>query len=436
MAAPSPGGAAAAERTADHGLTAPPFARALAEAGRARALRGKSRVFVRSAPLPLPPLASVVGWLLVAIAAAGIGFSLHALIAIGRFARQPAPPPVAAEPVSLLKPLHGAEPRLAENLATFLAQDWAGSIEMVAGVQDPDDPAIPALAALPQGPWRQVRLVIDPTPHGANAKVANLVNMAPAASHELLVLSDSDMAVPPDYLHQLAAALARPGVGAVTCLYRGRGDAGFWSVMGAAGVSYAFLPQVLVSRSLGDRRACMGSTIALRRETLAAIGGFARFADVLADDHAIGAAIRAVGGAVAVPRMILAHAATERRLADLWRHELRWATTVREVVSRREYLGIALTQPMVPALLAVALLPRAGLVALALALLARAAVAVRIDRLCGARTAPLWLLPARDALSFAVFLASLFARSVDWRGQRLRIAARGRIEASSEPTPA
>ena len=342
---------------------------------------------------------------------------------------------MAAEPATLLKPLHGAEPRLAENLASFLAQDWAGSIEMVAGVQDAADPALAALELLPQGPWRQVRTVVDATPHGANAKIANLVNMMPAAAHDLLVLSDSDMAVPPDYLPRVAAALAQPGVGAVTCAYRGRGDAGFWSVLGAAGVSWHFLPQVLVGRSLGDRRACMGSTIALRRETLAAIGGFAAFSDILADDHAIGAAVRALGGTVAMPPMVLVHASTERSLAELWRHELRWATTVREVVSRAEYAGVALTQPLVPALLAIPLLPRAGTIALALALLARAAVVLRVSRLCGARTAPLWLLPLRDALSFAVFLASLTARSVDWRGQRLRIVAKGRIEAPSEPAP-
>ena len=372
---------------------------------------------------------AVLGWLPLALAVAAVGYTVHAIVAVRRFARTPPPPPAPPEPVTLLKPLHGGEPRLAANLATFLDQDWPAAVQMVAGTNRPDDPALAVARALPG----TVALRTDAAPLGANAKVANLANLLPAAAHDLLVMSDSDMAVPRDYLARVAAALAQPGVGAVTCLYRGRGDAGFWSVLGAAAVSYQFLPQVLVSRSLGDRRACMGSTIALRRSTLAAIGGFEAFADLLADDHAIGAAVRALGRRVAMPPLVLVHAATERSLAELWRHELRWAATVRAVVSPGQYAGIALTQPLPWALLACPLLPRAGLAAVAVALASRAALTLAVDRLARARTAPLWLLPLREALSFAVFAASLFVRSVDWRGQRLRMTGKGRIAGPAEP---
>ena len=374
----------------------------------------------------------IFGWLLLALALAAIGYTVHAIVAVRRFARMPIPAPARPEPVTLLKPLHGSETRLAENLATFLDQDWPASIQMVAGTNRAEDAALAVARALSG----EVAIRTDAPPLGPNAKIANLANLLPAAAHDLLVMSDSDMAVPRDYLRQVAAALAQPGAGAVTCLYRGRGDAGFWSVLGAAGVSYGFLPQVLVSRAMGDVRACMGSTIALRRETLTAIGGFEAFADILADDHAIGAAVRSLGGSVAMPPMVLTHAATERRFAELWRHELRWAATVREVVSASEYAGIALTQPLAWALLAVPILPRTGLVVAAIALILRAVLMVQVDRLCRARTAPLWMLPLRDPLSFAIFIASLFVRSVDWRGQRLRIAGKGRIDAPSEPTPA
>lgn len=371
-------------------------------------------------------LAHLIGWLLVVLATAGIGYSVVALVAINRFARQLPLPAADPEPVTLLKPLHGAEPRLAENLATFAAQDWPAPIEMIAGIQNPGDPA---RLGLPPG----ARLVVDGTPHGANAKVSNLINMLPAARHDLLVMSDSDIAVPRDYLARLAATLAQPGVGAVTCLYRGRGDAGFWSVLAGAAVSYHFLPGVLVSLSLGNARACMGSTIALRRETLARLGGFQAFADVLADDYAIGAGVRALGREVAMAPMVLVHASAETSLAALWRHELRWAATVREVVSWPEYLGLAVTQPLAPALLALPLLPGPASVALGAALLVRTLLVRRIDRWCGERTAPLWLMPLRDLLSAAVFFASFGVRSVDWRGQRLRIADKGRITARSEP---
>ena len=374
----------------------------------------------------------ILGWLLPALAIAAMGYTIHAIIAVRRFARTPPPAPATPEPVTLLKPLHGTEPRLAENLATFLDQDWPAPIQMVAGTNRPDDSALAVARALPG----DVAIRTDAPPLGPNAKIANLANLLPAAAHDLMVMSDSDMAVPRDYLRRIAAALAQPGVGAVTCLYRGRGDAGFWSVLGAAGVSYQFLPQVLVSRAMGDVRVCLGSTIALRRSTLAAIGGFEAFADILADDHAIGAAVRARGGSIAMPPLVLTHAATERSFGELWRHELRWAATVREVVSRGEYAGIALTQPLAWALLAVPILPRAGLLAAATALVLRAVLMMQVDRLCRARSAPLWVLPLRDALSFAVFVASLFVRSVDWRGQRLRIAGEGRIDAPSEPTPA
>lgn len=368
----------------------------------------------------------ILGSVLLLLALAGIGYTVHALIAVGRFARRPAPAAVAGEPVSLLKPLHGAEPRLRENLASFLDQRWDAPVELVAGVQRTDDPAIAAARGLADSPGRSVHCVIDATPHGANAKVANLINLFPAATHDLLVLSDSDMSVPRDYLSQVAGALGQPGVGVVTCLYRGRGDAGFWSRVAAAGVSYGFLPSVVVSLSLGPVRACMGSTIALRRDTLAAIGGFPALADVLADDHAIGAAVRARGQAIAVPPMVLVHAATERSLAEVVRHELRWAATVRDIVSVGERIGLAFTQPVAPALLAALFLPRTGLAALAAALAVRALLWWRVDRWAGA-TAPLWLLPLRDILSTGVFVASLFVRSVDWRGQRLTMIANGRI---------
>jgi ceramide glucosyltransferase len=373
------------------------------------------------------------------LALAGIGYTLAAAILAGRFDRAPRTGPVTAEAVTLLKPLHGAEPRLAENLAGFLDQEWDAPIEMVVGVQRVDDPA---LLAVPMGdngrgpgdlggagggplPVRRIRRVIDPTPHGANRKVANLINMMSAQSHDLIVLSDSDMTVPRDYLATLAGALAEPGVGAVTCVYRGRGDCGRWSELAAAGISYHFIPQLLIGLALGLARPGMGSTIALRRSTLDAVGGFGRFADTLADDYELGEAVRALGLTVVVPPMILVHGCTERSLGEVWRHELRWSATIL-AINPGGHLGTIVTYPVPMALLALPFNPLAGSLMLAVALAARLFMVEKVDRLTGASSGRRRWLPLRDCLSFGVFIASFFVRSVDWRGARLKMDRDGR----------
>ena len=242
------------------------------------------------------------------------------------------------------------------------------AIELIAGANRADDPAL-AVAARLDG---ATILHSDAPPLGANAKITNLAHLLPAATHDLLILSDSDIAVPRDYVARVVATLAMPGVGAVTCLYHGRGDAGFWSRFAAAGISYQFEPSVAVSESLGIHQACMGSTIALRRETLTRIGGFEAFADVLADDHAIGVVVRRLGlTVVPVPGLTIAHGCTETSLGAVWRHELRWAATVR-AANLPAHIGTLLTHPFALALLAVPLLPRAGLAAAATALIVHA----------------------------------------------------------------
>lgn len=364
------------------------------------------------------------------LAAIGCAYALATAIAADRFGKtiRARRGLVPEEAVTLLKPLYGAEPRLAENLATFLDQQWQAPIEMIAGVQRRDDPAAAAIGALCRDhSSAKIVLVSNSRRHGANAKIGNLINMAPSATNDIIVLSDSDMAAPPDYLQRLAHTLAQPGVGAVTCMYRGRGDAGFWSRMGAAGLSYQFLPGVLASIALKAGDVCMGSTIAMRRETLERIGGFERFADILADDHAIGVAVRALGLKVAIAPMVVTHASTEGSFMALARHELRWAATVRDL-NPGGYLGMIATMPLPFAIMALIAAP--GLLTamlLASAIGARLVAAHSIDRMTGSRTAPLWLLPLRDLLSFGIFVASYFVRSVDWRGEQLRMAPQGRI---------
>ncbi|MEO6092007.1 MAG: bacteriohopanetetrol glucosamine biosynthesis glycosyltransferase HpnI [Novosphingobium sp.] len=373
-----------------------------------------------------------LGWLLVAMAAAGSLYTLAAAVVAARYLANRAAPSRRSEAVTLLKPLHGAEPRLFENLSSFLALDHDGPLQLLLGLGRADDPALATIERLRAAyPSARIELIVNATPHGANGKIANLINMTPHAAHPLLVVSDSDIAVAPDYLSRVLAALDPPNVGAVTCAYRGRGDAGFWSRLGAAGLDWQLLPGVLFGVRTGLATPCMGSTIALHAETLAAIGGFPVFADVLADDYAIGAAIRARGLKVAVPPTLVAHGCDDASFAALWRHELRWGATILGVAPLG-YIGQVIAMPLPLALLAAPLLPRAALAMVVAALAARLILATSIGGIARSHPLPLWMLPLRDLLTFAAFLASFFARSVAWRDSGLVLRKDGLIASGPE----
>jgi len=371
---------------------------------------------------------TIIGWLLLALAAVGSGFTIAAANMLLRFFGGPQPRSPHDLPVTVLKPLHGAEPNLVDNLATFLCQDHAGPIQLLCGVQRRDDPAIEAVETLRRRfPAARIDLIIDPTPHGSNGKITNLINMESAIAHDIVVVSDSDMVAPPSYLTAVLAALDQPKVGLVTCLYRGRGDSGFWSRLGAAGVSYRFLPLAAFMTVKGKTgQTCMGSTIALRRRTLDDIGGFKPFADILADDHAIGQAVGALGLVSAIPPLLLTHAACEPSLRDLWRHELRWAATVRALTPPALYAASVITLPLPLALAGLIFHPLAGIGIVIAALAAKVFAAMAVNRVAGEATLARGLLPIRDGLSLIVFIASFGVRSVDWRGRRLTITKGGR----------
>ena len=373
-----------------------------------------------------------LGWLAIGLAAGGIAYQLAATVILRRFFADPRPAPRRADPVTLLKPLHGAEPRLFDNLATFLTLDHDGPVQLVCGVQRADDPAIAVVESLCiLHPHIEIDLVVDPTLHGASGKVSNLINMMAAARHPTLILSDSDIAVQPDYLSRILAELARPNVGVVSCLYRGRGDAGSWSRFGAAGLTYQFIIGVVIAVAHKLADPCMGSTIALRRETLDRIGGFQRFADTLADDHAIGQAVIALGLDLAVPAMFVTHAFDETSFAALWRHEVRWSATVRDIAFW-SYVGAIIGIPLPLACLACIYAPTIGAALALAALIARFVVVRSVNAAVGEKVAPSWMAPAHDFVAFAVYVASFFVRSVDWRGAKLQMKTDGRIAVTTE----
>ncbi|RXF70341.1 glycosyltransferase [Hansschlegelia zhihuaiae] len=375
------------------------------------------------------------GYALLLLSAAGTACLLVAAARLFRFAPR-SPAAIRADAVTILKPLHGAEPELLANLASFLDQNHDGPVQLVCGVQSASDPAIAVVQALREArPQADITLVVDPTIHGANAKISNLVNMAAKARHAVLIVSDSDMAVGRDYLARVTAALDAPGVGAVTCLYRGRGDAGGWSRLAAMGINAHFLPSVLLGTALGLASPCMGSTIALRARTLEAIGGFAAFSDRLADDYAIGAAVRARGEEVVLADLLLTHACAETSLKALLRQELRWSLTIQRL-DKAGFAGSVVLHPFPTALVGAAFLgfTPLSLAAIGAALAARLTIALLVDRRAAARAAPLRWIPARDLLSFAVFVWTFFRGSVEWRGATFAVDAAGRLENRRDQT--
>ena len=349
-------------------------------------------------------------------------------VAAVRFARRATPRGPEPPPVSLLKPLHGAEPGLYENLRSFAQQDYP-VVQMVLGVNDANDGALPVAQALIRDlPASDIALVLDPPVRGSNLKVANLENMLAAARHDILVISDSDMRVDRRYLGAVTAPLHDPRTGLVTCLYEGVSTGGIWSELGALHINFGFLPSALVAAELGIGHGCFGATIAMRRETLERIGGLARLRDELADDRRIGDAVRAQGLAVLLSSYVVEARVSEPSFTSLWQHELRWARTVR-AITPAGFAGSVLTHPVALAALAAAA-SRFGLtpaILLVLSCLLRWASALIIAGALAFTTAGLWLLPVRDALSFAVFVASFFGRRVCWRDQLFHVDASGRM---------
>jgi ceramide glucosyltransferase len=372
------------------------------------------------------------GGVFAGLALVGAGYALAAAFLAGRFMRARNAAASAYPAVTILKPLHLGEPGLSENLESFFAQDYPGEVQIVFGVHDPADPAIAVVEALQaRYPHRDTVIVADGARHGSNAKVSNLINMLPSARHDILVLSDSDIMVTPRWLRHVADALAQPGVGLVTCLYTGevvRGQTGIWSTLAAMGTSYDFLPNVMLGASLGLAEPCMGSTIALSRATLDEIGGFMAFADYLADDYEIGRAVRAKGHVLAIPAMGVGHTATESNAQELFRHELRWTRTIR-TVNPLGHLGTIVTFGFPIALISAVLLDFSwfSMAIMCITLAARLFLKRRIDGIFGTYAGPSWLLPARDLLSFAVFMTSLFGETVHWRGTRFSVEPSGAL---------
>jgi ceramide glucosyltransferase len=371
------------------------------------------------------------------MAAAAFGYAATAWVAVRlrRKSGEPRRSGTAGEsrasqrPVTVLKPLCGAEPGLGHSLRSFCQQDYAGAVQIVFGVQHPTDPALAVLEGLKRDyPRLDLTVVVDSTRHGASAKVSNLINMMRAARHDWLVLADSDVAVPQGYLAAVTAPLADSQIGIVTCPYRGVPRPGLWSLLGALFVNDWFIPSVRVAALFGSRAFAFGATIALRRDTLDAIGGFPAIADQLADDYRLGELTRLRGQRTVLSDVVVDTGVDERTFRQLAQHGLRWLRTIR-VVRPGGYAFSAVTFSLPVAALGCAL---AGGTAVTLYLLC-ATVALRLmlhsaTHAAAAHRPPIWTIPLADALGFALWCGGLVTREVQWRHGRYRVARDGSVQ--------
>jgi ceramide glucosyltransferase len=271
-------------------------------------------------------------------------------------------------------------------------------------------------------PACDIAVVVDATFHGPNRKISNLMNMMPMARHEVLVFSDSDLHVSPYYLEQIVAALETPGTGLVTTLCIGLPtSAGLAGHLGTTGISHSFLPGALMARALG-REDCLGTTMALRRDTLASVGGLDALVRHLADDNVLAQKVRKLGLGVGLAATVPMTAVPETSLRALWQHELRWARTIR-ALEPLLYISSTLQFPLFWATAAVVLSGGSGwYAALFSAAWAVRAVAARwidwalFQEWRPAAATPVWLLPLRDVMSVSQVVASYLGARVVWRG--------------------
>jgi ceramide glucosyltransferase len=368
-----------------------------------------------------------LGDICLVIAIIGCVFTLVASACVLSFPSEETDGPAVEPPVTVLKPLHDLEPGLPARLVTFCRQHYHAPVQILCGAQHHDASSVTAVRTMEANfPASGIELVVEPRSHGVNRKISNLINMMSRARHDTLVLSDSDIVVRSNYLRALTALLASPRVGAVTCLYYGIGGEALWPRLSALAINSWFLPQAITAVSLGFAKPCCGATIALRRSILDRIGGFGALADTLADDHAIGVAVRAAGYDVMTAPFLVGHHCFEASLRQVMRHQMRVARTIKSI-DPIAYAGTVVTHPWPFALLAMLSGSSAAVLVAVAVLLSRIMLCRCVEWRFGLARQNYWLIPVHDIIAFAIYVTSYFGATVNWRGADYRVAADGTL---------
>jgi ceramide glucosyltransferase len=381
-----------------------------------------------------------LGFLLLAAAVVGVAMVALMLGLTLWHVRRPGLVPTVWPGISVLKPLCGADDDLAENIACFANLPYAGDYEVVLGVRSPEDAAWAiAESAVRRWPHR-MRLVAQQGEFGLNPKVNQLVGMARSARHDLLVISDSNVRVPDGYLADIAAHLAHPNVACVTHPVGGRGQRSFGALLDNVHLASTVATGMVAAQRLMGKDLVVGKSMALWRRDLELLGGFESVANVLAEDHEIGNRIRReLGRRVAVSNLPVWNIAVEKSVGHFFRRYLRWSVIHRTAMSFPAYLAESLLNPIPLAVIGFALRPTQG----AAATLAVCAVlkptldAVAFSRLrrelfSWSALGVGWV---KDLLLFITWTHGLFARTVVWRGNRLRVHSGSRLIPRAKPTP-
>jgi len=362
------------------------------------------------------------------LALAGAAYFALCVWAAGRFRRKHRTIVVShfAPPVSILKSLKGLDPHMYTAFRSHCLLDY-GDYELLFGVSDLSDPALEVVARLQKEfPQRRLRIIHCPASLGLNGKVSNLAQMLPQAQYEHILINDSDIVVSSDYLRCVMTMFAGEQVGMVTTLYRGLAGNTLPSRLEALGLSTDFMGGVLVAREMeGGVRFALGATIATTKSVLGEIGGLEALADHLGDDYELGARTAAAGYRVELADAVVETALPDYSFRQFWAHQLRWARNVKDR-RRAQYFGLIVTFGLAWGILGVVVAPLTWWTWLALAVIAvlRVAAAVAVGRrvLDDPRAArDLWLLPLRDFVALAVWLASFAGDEVEWRGLKFKV---------------
>jgi ceramide glucosyltransferase len=366
-------------------------------------------------------------WGGLSIAAGAMAYSVIAWLAV-RTRMRPTPPVLhEAPPVTIFKPLCGAEAETYDCLRSFCDQDYP-EFEVIFGVAESNDPVVAIVERLKQEfPQRGLQLVVDRRQHGSSRKVSNLVNMMPLAHHEFFVISDSDVSVGRDYLAKVVAPLLDAEVGIVTCPYRGIPRSGLWSLLGSQFINEWFMPSVRVAALSGSRAFAFGVTIAMSRRALTRIGGFMAIANQLADDYRLGELTRRLGLKTVLSEVVVETNVAEGSFGELVRHELRWLRTIR-TVRPVGYCFAFVTFGVPVAILGTLLAAGAGSAIAMLAVTAATRILLHFKtRNQDASLRQLFILPIRDMLSVALWSWSFVTRRVHWRNDHLRVNRDGSV---------